>query len=143
MHKLSIGKRHEFHVWGLLLKEGLDIYPALVDTKGIDGIVGANGKYLELQIKSAKNWSNHRGISLKALNQNPNRIFLIHNYTENDYRYFTARQILKEQAWQECIQWKIPQLKLNQTMLDKYARHDWEGFISYLHRRTGLKRQSV
>jgi len=48
-NKLAIGKRNEFTIWGYLLGEGFDVFPSLVDDKGIDGIVGHNGRYFEVQ----------------------------------------------------------------------------------------------
>ena len=132
MHKLAIGKRHEFVIWARLLQEGFDVFPALVDDKGIDGIVGFEGKYKEVQIKSGKNWTNQRGLSVEALSRNVERIFLIYDYTKDEVRFFTANEILSEKEWQECIRWDIPQIKLNKEMLKKYQSHDWEGFANYL-----------
>ncbi len=132
MHKLAIGKRNEFMVWAWLLKEGFDVFPSLVDDKGIDGVVGHSGKYFEIQVKSGKNWSNQRGIGIAALSQNPNRIFLILNYTEEEVRYFTAKQILDEAEWQSSIRWDVPQIQLPQTLLEKYKHHNWGGFVKYL-----------
>lgn len=45
-NKLAIGKRNEFAIWGYLLGEGFDVFPSLVDDKGIDGVVGYNGRYV-------------------------------------------------------------------------------------------------
>lgn len=69
--KMSIGKRNEFLVWAKLIEAGFDVYPSLVDDKGIDGIVGANGKYFEIQIKSGANWVNQRGFKKEVLEANP------------------------------------------------------------------------
>ncbi|MCF5349734.1 hypothetical protein GIW08_28675, partial [Pseudomonas simiae] len=93
---MSIGKRNEFLVWAKLIEAGFDVYPSLVDDKGIDGIVGANGKYFEIQIKSGANWVNQRGFKKEVLEANPTRIYLVYNYTVNEFRYFTAQQILEE-----------------------------------------------
>ncbi len=132
MHKLAIGKRNEFVIWAWLLKDGFDVFPSLVDDKGVDGIVAHNGKFFEIQIKSGENWSNQRGLGVDVLSQNPDRIFLIFNYTENEVRYFTARHILEEPEWKECITWEMPQIKLPKTLLSKYEKHDWAGFVKYL-----------
>lgn len=131
-NKLAIGKRNEFAIWGYLLGEGFDVFPSLVDDKGIDGIVGHEGRYFEVQIKSGVNWSNQRGISRAAVSKNPDRIFLIFNTTVDEVRYFTGRQILDEVEWKDSIDWDISQVKLPKRMLDKYEAHNWAGFVAYL-----------
>lgn len=132
MSKLSIGKRNEFLVWAKLIEEEFDVYPSLVDDKGIDGVVGSNGKYFEIQIKSGANWVNQRGFKKEVLEANPTRIYLVYNYTANQFRYFTAQQILQETFWANSISWRMSQINLNKSMLEKYKAHDWDGFISYL-----------
>lgn len=132
MSKMSIGKRNEFLVWAKLIEAGFDVYPSLVDDKGIDGIVGSNGKYFEIQIKSGANWVNQRGFKKEVLEANPTRIYLVYNYTVNEFRYFTAQQILEEVFWSHSISWKLSQINLNKAMLEKYKAHDWSGFLSYL-----------
>ncbi|NUU38216.1 hypothetical protein [Pseudomonas sp. C2B4] len=130
--KLAIGKRNEFAIWGYLLEEDFDVFPSLVDDKGIDGVVGHEGRYFEVQIKSGENWNNQRGLSRSAVSANPDRIFLIYNTNEDEVRYFTGQHILDEIEWQESIDWPIPQIKLPKRMLEKYQSHDWAGFIAYL-----------
>lgn len=131
-NKLAIGKRNEFAIWGYLLCEGFDVFPSLVDDKGIDGIVGHEGRYFEVQIKSGENWNNQRGLSRVAVNVNPDRIFLIYNTIEDEVRYFTGRQILDEAEWQKSIDYSISQIKLPKRMLEKYQAHNWAGFVAYL-----------
>lgn len=132
MNKMSIGKRNEFLVWAKLIEAGLDVYPSLVDDKGVDGVVGSNGKYFEVQIKSGANWVNQRGFKKEVLEENPARIYLVYNYTANQFRYFTAQQILGEASWAHSILWKMSQINLNKAMLEKYKSHDWDGFLVYL-----------
>lgn len=131
-NKLAIGKRNEFAIWGYLLVEGFDVYPSLVDDKGIDGIVGHEGRYFEVQIKSGENWNNQRGLSRAAASVNPDRIFLIYNTVEDEVRYFTGRQILDEAEWQKYIDCTISQIRLPKRMLEKYQAHNWAGFVAYL-----------
>jgi len=140
MHKLAIGKRQEFVIWARLLKEEIDVYPTLVDDKGIDGIVAFNGKNYEVQIKSGKNWNNQRGLGVETLSVNPNRIYIIFNYTKDEIRYFTAKQILNEPEWAESTKWKIPQIKLPKVLLDKYRDHDWDGLVRYLKKQKKQKK---
>ena len=131
-NKLAIGKRNEFAIWGYLLEAGFDVFPSLVDDKGIDGIVGHKGRYFEVQIKSGENWNNQRGLSRAAVSVNPERIFLIYNTSNDDVRYFTGQHILDEPEWQQSIDWSISQIKLPKRLLEKYESHNWEGFIAHL-----------
>jgi len=49
----AFGKRIEFYVVGLMLKEGLDVYLPLVDDDAIDAIVKRpDGRFVEVQIKA-------------------------------------------------------------------------------------------
>ena len=49
----SFGKRIEYWIIGLLLKDGFDVFVPLVDDDGIDAIIRAqNGRKLDLQIKA-------------------------------------------------------------------------------------------
>ncbi|TVL97485.1 MAG: hypothetical protein CV087_22280 [Candidatus Brocadia sp. WS118] len=49
----AFGKRIEFYVIGLMLKEGLDVYIPLVDDDAIDAIVKKpNSSFVEIQIKA-------------------------------------------------------------------------------------------
>jgi hypothetical protein len=135
MSTLSLGKRTELRVWSWLIDEGFDVYPTLVDDKGIDGLVGFNGKYFEIQIKSGSNWSNQRGLKAEVLKKHPDRIFLIVNYELDEVRYFTGADILNEPEWVESTSWPIPQIKLNKKALSKYQSHNWEGFVQYMKTR--------
>ena len=49
----AFGKRIEFYIVGLMLKEGLDVYLPLVDDDGIDAVVKKpDGSFVEVQIKA-------------------------------------------------------------------------------------------
>ena len=49
----SFGKRMEYYIIGLMLKEGLDCYVPLVDDDGIDLIIRKNDNtFIEVQIKA-------------------------------------------------------------------------------------------
>lgn len=49
----AFGKRIEFYVVGLMLKEGLDVYLPLVDDNAIDAVVKRpDGRFVEVQIKA-------------------------------------------------------------------------------------------
>ncbi|MEW6722402.1 MAG: hypothetical protein AB1324_04015 [Candidatus Micrarchaeota archaeon] len=132
MEKPNIGKRNEFSVWARLLEYGIDVYPSLVDDKKIDGLIGLNGHYFEVQIKSGKEWNRPRGFSYEICKKNPNRIFIIYNYTKKAHIFLTGEDILKEKEWKETTRWDLPQLKWNKKILEKYSSHDFDGLIRFL-----------
>ena len=52
-HSAAFGKRMEYYLIGLMLKEGLDVYVPMVDDDGIDVVVKRpNGTFVEIQIKA-------------------------------------------------------------------------------------------
>ena len=132
MNKLNIGKRNEFKVWARLLAEGIDVYPSIVDDRGVDGIVGYDSKYYEVQIKSGKNWNNPRGISKRICETFPKRIFIIYNYNQNKIIFLTGKHIIEEPEWSKTINWDIPQLKWNKKLLEKYGNRDFKDLVEYL-----------
>jgi len=55
-HSAGFGKRIEFYVIGLMLKEGLDCYIPLVDDDAIDVVIKKeDGVFIEVQIKARSN----------------------------------------------------------------------------------------
>ena len=55
-HSAGFGKRIEYYVIGLMLKEGLDVYVPLVDDNAVDAIIRkSDGTFLEIQIKARGN----------------------------------------------------------------------------------------
>lgn len=52
-HSAGFGKRMEYYIIGLMLKEGLDCYVPLVDDDGIDVVIRReNCSFIEVQIKA-------------------------------------------------------------------------------------------
>lgn len=52
-HSAGFGKRMEYWIAGLMLKEGIDIYMPLIDDNGIDAVVRReDGTFVEIQIKA-------------------------------------------------------------------------------------------
>ena len=52
-HSAAFGKRIEYYIVGLMLKEGLDVYMPLVDDDAIDAVVKRpDGRLVEVQIKA-------------------------------------------------------------------------------------------
>lgn len=55
-HSAGFGKRIEYWIVGLMLKEGLDVYVPLVDDFGVDAIIRKDdGTIFEVQIKARSN----------------------------------------------------------------------------------------
>jgi hypothetical protein len=130
--RIGIGKRNEFVVWAKLLVSGIDVYPSLVDVKGIDGLVGYNGRYHEVQIKSGANWGGQRGISYDICKKNPKRIFIVYNYAEEKMIFLTGKQILQETEWRRAIRYELSQLKWNKKLLQKYESRDFNALVRYI-----------
>ena len=52
-HSAAFGKRMEYYIIGLMLKEGLDVYLPMVDDNAIDAVVKKpDGSFVEIQIKA-------------------------------------------------------------------------------------------
>lgn len=52
-HSAAFGKRIEFYVIGLMLKDGLDVYLPVVDDDAIDAVIKKrDGSFVEVQIKA-------------------------------------------------------------------------------------------
>lgn len=52
-HSAGCGKRIEYWIAGLMLKEGIDVYMPLIDDNGIDAVVRReDGAFVEVQIKA-------------------------------------------------------------------------------------------
>ena len=63
----AFGKRIEFYIVGLMLKEGLDVYLPLVDDDAIDAVVKRpDGKFIEVQIKARSKQVNFGDAALFA-----------------------------------------------------------------------------
>ncbi len=52
-HSAGFGKRIEYWVAGLMLKEGIDVYMPLIDDNGIDAVIRKpDGTFIEVQVKA-------------------------------------------------------------------------------------------
>ncbi len=82
-HSAAFGKRIEFYVVGLMLKEGLDVYLPLVDDNPIDAVVKRpDGRFVEVQIKArSKNCNFGDGALFAALTHElrPNYWFVFYS----------------------------------------------------------------
>ena len=69
----AFGKRIEYWLIGLLLKDGFDVFVPLVDDDGIDAILRhPNGRKLDLQIKARSNAVRFGSAALFAALTHPN-----------------------------------------------------------------------
>ncbi len=72
MNKLKKGRFGEYFVILKLIEKEFDVYPSLVDDKGVDMVVrNANGVYIEIQIKSVWSERNAEWFQIQTQNENP------------------------------------------------------------------------
>lgn len=102
----GFGKRIEFWVLGLMLKQGLDVYVPLVDDNAIDAVVRRpDGSFVEVQIKARGNDVNFGDASLFAA--------IPHELRNNYWFVFYSERL--EAMWimtsAEFIQWSYQNKK--------------------------------
>ncbi len=82
----AFGKRMEFYVVGLMLKEGLDVYLPLVDDDAIDAVVKRpDGRFVEVQIKARSKDARFGDAALFAA--------LTHNVRQNYWFVFFSERM--------------------------------------------------
>ena len=87
-HSAAFGKRIEYYIVGLMLKEGLDVYMPLVDDDAIDAVVKKpDGSFVEVQIKARSNEVAFGAAALFAA--------LTHEYRPNYWFVFYSERIDK------------------------------------------------
>ncbi|MDO5774962.1 MAG: hypothetical protein Q4P16_11690 [Spirochaetales bacterium] len=101
-HSAGFGKRIEYYIIGLMLKEGLDCYVPLVDDDGIDCVIRQdNGHFIEVQIKARSNDVKMGDAALFAA--------LEHEKRENYFFVFYSERLQKkwimssEEFLKECV----------------------------------------
>lgn len=84
----AFGKRIEFYIIGLMLKQGLDVYLPLVDDDAIDAVIKKpDGSFVEVQIKArSKNVAFGDGALFAALR---------HEYRKNYWFVFYSERMDK------------------------------------------------
>lgn len=101
-HSAGFGKRIEYYLIGLMLKEGLDCYVPLVDDDGIDLVIRKqNGEFIEVQIKARSKTVTEGDAALFAA--------LTHELRTNYYFVFYSERL--DKMWimssaeflQECV----------------------------------------
>lgn len=87
-HSAAFGKRIEYYVIGLMLKEGLDVFLPMVDDDAIDAVIKkSDGSFVEVQIKAR---SRHVKFGDAALFAG-----IPHEYRKNYWFVFYAERIDK------------------------------------------------
>lgn len=101
-HSAGFGKRIEYYIIGLMLKEGLDCYVPLVDDDGIDVVIRKqNGTFIEVQIKARSKDVTFGDAALFAA--------LTHGKRNNYYFIFYSERLEKmwimssEEFLKECV----------------------------------------
>ena len=96
----AFGKRIEFYVVGLMLKEGLDVYLPLVDDDAVDAVVKRpDGRFVEVQIKARSKdvGFGHAGL-FAAITHEPRKNYWFVFYSERmDTRWImSSREFIEE-----------------------------------------------
>ncbi|HHT7200689.1 restriction endonuclease [Bacillus paranthracis] len=85
-HLAGFGKRMEYYLIGLMLKEGLDCYVPLVDDDGIDVIIRkSNCSFIEVQIKARSKGVKFGDAALFSA--------MTHEYRDNYYFVFYSERM--------------------------------------------------
>jgi len=99
-HSAGFGKRMEYWIAGLMLKEGLDVYMPLVDDFGIDAIIRKpSGEFIEIQIKARSNKVKFGDTALFAAithEQRDNYYFVFYSERMNSFWILSSKEFLKE-----------------------------------------------
>ena len=112
----SFGKRIEFYIVGLMLKEGLDIYLPLVDDDAIDAVVKkSDGSFVEVQIKARSKNVVFGDAALFAA--------LTHEYRQNYWFVFYSERL--DTIWIMSSKEFINESNQNKTGKNKGKRSIW------------------
>jgi len=112
----AFGKRMEYYLVGLMLKEGLDVYMPLVDDDAIDAVVKKpNGSFVEVQIKARSKTVAFGDAALFAA--------LTHEYRKNYWFVFYAARM--DTMWILSSKEFIKESNQNKTGKNKGKRSIW------------------
>ena len=99
-HSAAFGKRIEYYVIGLMLKQGLDVFLPMVDDDAIDAVIKKpDGTFVEVQIKAR---SNHvifgDGALFAAIphEYRPNYWFVFYSERMDTIWILSSREFIKE-----------------------------------------------
>lgn len=97
--KIKSGKMAELKVMYKLLRSGIDVYPPLVDDKGIDFIARIETdnrtEYFEFQVKSVKGYNLHLGVKEEYFKRENIILVLcyMHENKPDEFFFQTAQQV--------------------------------------------------
>ncbi len=112
----AFGKRMEYYIVGLMLKEGLDVYMPLVDDDAIDAVVKKpDGSFVEVQIKARSKTVAFGDAALFAA--------LTHEYRKNYWFVFYADRM--DTMWILSSKEFIKESNQNKTGKNKGKRSIW------------------
>ena len=101
-HSAAFGKRMEFYLVGLMLKEGLDLYLPLVDDDAIDAVLKKpDGSYVEIQIKARSKHVLFGDAALFAALKHeyrPNYWFVFYSERMNTIWILSSKEFIKESS---------------------------------------------
>jgi hypothetical protein len=99
-HLAAFGKRIEYYVIGLMLKEGLDVFLPMVDDDAIDLVIKRpDGKFVEVQIKArSKHVIFGDGALFAAIphEYRPNYWFVFYSERMNTTWIMSSKEFIKE-----------------------------------------------
>lgn len=99
-HSAGFGKRMEYYIIGLMLKEGIDCYVPLVDDDGIDVVIRKqDGSFIEVQIKArSKDVIDGDAALFAAMNHEyrPNYFFIFYSERIETMWIMSSEEFLKE-----------------------------------------------
>jgi hypothetical protein len=99
-HSAAFGKRIEYYIVGLMLKQGLDVYMPLVDDDAIDAVVKKpDGSFVEVQIKARSKEVKFGDAALFAAlthEWRPNYWFVFYSERMDKIWILSSREFIKE-----------------------------------------------
>jgi hypothetical protein len=99
-HAAAFGKRIEYYVIGLMLKEGLDVFLPMVDDDAIDAVIKKrDGSFVEVQIKARSNGVKFGDAALFAAithEYRPNYWFVFYSERINKMWILSSKEFVKE-----------------------------------------------
>ena len=151
----AFGKRIEYWIIGLLLKDGFDVFVPIVDDDGIDAIIrGKNGKKLDLQIKARSDAVVFGSSGLFSTGKShpsyrPNFYFIFYSerldavwvmssrdYLENCTTSKTGKNVGWRQIWlngrSAKDQKEYPNKRFNEWLVTDDGKHDFSIFHEFL-----------
>jgi len=115
-HSAAFGKRIEYYIIGLMLKEGLDVYVPMVDDDAIDAVVKKpDGSFVEVQIKARSKKVKFGAAALFAA--------LPHEHRKNYWFVFYSERM--DKIWIMSSKEFIDEANQNKSGANKDKRSIW------------------